>query len=95
MAESQLQPIAIVGMSCRMSGDVESPSDFWKMLCRGRSGWSKIPSDRFNAEAYNHPNPDKNGCFNSKGGYFLNQNLSMFDASFFDITKKEAESMGT
>jgi len=26
---------------------------------------------------------------------FLKQNLSMFDAGFFEITKKEAESMGT
>jgi acyl transferase domain-containing protein len=94
MANSQPQPIAIVGMSCRLPGHVESLGDFWKLLCRARSGWSKVPVDRFNAEAYCHPNPDKKGCFNSKGGYFLQQNLSMFDAGFFDITKKEAESMG-
>jgi acyl transferase domain-containing protein len=95
MSNSWLEPIAIVGMSCRLPGDVESLSDFWKMLCRAKSGWSKVPEDRFNAEAYNHPNPDKKGCFNSKGGYFLKQDLSMFDAGFFDIMKKEAESMGT
>lgn len=89
----QLQPIAIVGMSCRLPGGVSSPGDFWKMLCRARSGWSKIPEDRFNAAAYNHPNPDKKGCFNSQGGYFLKDDISMFDAGFFDITKKEAESM--
>ena len=53
-----------------------------------------MPPDRFNAEAYRHPNPDKKGCFNSEGGYFINDDISMFDAAFFDITKKEAESMG-
>ena len=37
---------------------------------------------------------DKKGTFNSKGGYFIKNDLSMFDASFFEITKKEAESMG-
>ncbi|KAK3690558.1 hypothetical protein B0T22DRAFT_516168 [Podospora appendiculata] len=94
MADQQdPMPIAIVGMSCRLPGDVSTPGEFYRMLCRARSGWSKIPSDRFNAEAYNHPNPDKKGTFNSKGGYFIKHDLSMFDASFFDITKKEAESM--
>lgn len=87
-------PIAIVGMSCRLPGDVSTPGEFYRMLCRKRSGWSKIPKDRFTHEAYHHPNPDKKGCFNSQGGYFIKDDISMFDAGFFDITKKEAEAMG-
>ncbi|KAK3902329.1 polyketide synthase [Staphylotrichum tortipilum] len=90
---SDLEPIAIVGMSCRLPGDVSTPGEFYRMLCRRRSGWSEIPPDRFNAQAYHHPNPDKKGCFNSGGGYFIKDDISMFDAGFFDITKKEAESM--
>ncbi|KAI2625911.1 ketoacyl-synt-domain-containing protein [Hypoxylon sp. NC1633] len=86
-------PIAIVGMSCRLPGDVSSPGDFWKLLTKGRSAWSKIPRDRFNQEAYNHPNPEKKGTINSQGGYFLSQNLEMFDPGFFDMTRKEAETM--
>ncbi|KAK4038649.1 polyketide synthase [Parachaetomium inaequale] len=93
MADQQPEPIAIVGMSCRLPGDVSTPGEFYRMLCRKRSAWSKVPPDRFNAEAYHHPNPDKKGCFNSEGGYFINDDISMFDAAFFDITKKEAESM--
>jgi acyl transferase domain-containing protein len=88
-------PIAIVGMSCRLPGKVSTPSDLYRMICRKRAGWSQVPADRFTAEAYQHPNPDKKGSFNSKGGYFLQEDISMFDAGFFDITKKEAESMGT
>ncbi|KAM7198885.1 putative polyketide synthase [Naviculisporaceae sp. PSN 640] len=91
--QEEPMPIAIVGMSCRLPGDVSTPGEFYRMLCRMRTGWGKVPSDRFNAEAYNHPNPDKKGTFNSKGGYFLQNDLSMFDASFFEMTKKEAESM--
>ena len=79
--------IAIVGLACRLPGDVSDTGEFWRMLCRARSGWSKVPADRFNAEAYNHPNPDKKGTFNSQGGYFLKQDMSMFDAGFFDITR--------
>ncbi|KAK1753759.1 putative polyketide synthase [Echria macrotheca] len=95
MADQQQQPmpIAIVGMSCRLPGDVSNPSEFYRMLCRKRTGWAKVPADRFNAAAYNHPNPDKKGTFNSEGGYFIKGDISMFDAAFFDMTKKEAESM--
>lgn len=94
MADNQPMPIAIVGMSCRLPGDVSNPGQFYRMLCRKRSGWSQVPKDRFNAEAYRHPNPDKKGCMNSQGGYFIKDDISMFDAAFFDITKKEAECMG-
>ncbi|KAK3503197.1 hypothetical protein B0T13DRAFT_486143 [Neurospora crassa] len=86
-------PVAIVGMSCRLPGGVETPGDFYRMMCRGRSGWSKIPKDRFNQEAYNHPDPDHKGTFNSQGGYFIKQDLSGFDAAFFDVTRREAEAM--
>src|SRR6185312_11396132 len=30
------EPIAIVGMGCRLPGGVEGPSDFWKLLVEGR-----------------------------------------------------------
>ncbi|KAI1808155.1 ketoacyl-synt-domain-containing protein [Daldinia bambusicola] len=93
MEPEALMPIAIIGMSCRLPGDVSSPGDFWKLLTKGRSAWSKIPRDRFNQEAYNHPNPEKKGTINSQGGYFLSQNLEMFDPGFFDMTRKEAETM--
>ncbi|KAK8103369.1 polyketide synthase, partial [Apiospora kogelbergensis] len=93
MASNDLMPIAIVGMACRLPGDVSTPDDFWKLLTKCRSGWSKIPKDRFNQEAYNHPNPEKKGTLNSQGGYFISQDLEMFDPGFFDMTKKEAETM--
>jgi acyl transferase domain-containing protein len=87
-------PIAIVGMSCRLPGDVSTPGEFYRLLCRKKTGWSEVPAGRFNAKAYHHPNPSKQGCFNSQGGYFVRDDVYMFDAGFFDITKKEAESMG-
>ncbi|KAL6364437.1 hypothetical protein LRP88_01838 [Fusarium phalaenopsidis] len=91
--EPQLAPIAIVGMSCRLSGDVSNPEDFWTLLSRSRSGWREIPEDRFSMGAFHHPNPQKKGCINAKGGYFMNQDLSRFDAPFFNITEQEALAM--
>lgn len=94
MAKDEVMPIAIVGMSCRLPGDVSTPGEFWQLLARGRSAWSEIPKDRFNASAYHHPDPEKKGTMNSRGGYFLSQNLEQFEPSFFNMTRKEAETMG-
>lgn len=87
-------PVAIIGMSCRLSGDVSSLEDFWQMICRGRNGWSEIPEDRFSKDAFWHPNPAKKGAFNPRGGYFIKQDPALFDAPFFNITRAEAEAMG-
>ncbi|KAK2612291.1 hypothetical protein QQS21_001717 [Conoideocrella luteorostrata] len=87
------EPVAIVGMSCRLSGDVLTPDDLWTLLSRSRDGWTPMPSDRFSAQAYHHPNPQKAGCFNVDGGYFMKRDFSQFDAPFFNITKQEAIGM--
>lgn len=52
-------PIAIVGMSCRFAGDVDSPSKLWDLLAQGKSAWSEIPKDRFNIDGFHHPNFEK------------------------------------
>lgn len=54
-------PIAIVGMACRFSGDVDSPEKLWKMCAEGRSGWSRIPPSRFNLEGVYHEHGDRTG----------------------------------
>lgn len=59
---SDLMPIAVVGMSCRFPGDAVNPSKLWDMLLEGKSAWSPIPKGKFNADAFFHPNPDRNGA---------------------------------
>ncbi|KAF2088078.1 polyketide synthase [Saccharata proteae CBS 121410] len=92
-SSDQPMPIAIVGMSCRLPGDVSTLEEFWRLMSRARSGWRPIPKDRFNEDAYYHPNPEKKGCTNATGGYFLNQDIYEFDAPFFNSTAAEAISM--
>lgn len=91
--ESEVQPIAIVGMSCRLPGNVSSPDDFWELCSRARDSWSEIPKERFEGASFHHPNPGKNGCFNAIGGNFLKEDLGLFDAPFFGLTAQEATSM--
>ncbi|KAN0113308.1 BcPKS8, polyketide synthase [Hyaloscypha variabilis] len=86
-------PIAITGMSCRLPGNVTTPDEFWELLSRARSGWSKIPKERFGDSSFYHPNPGKAGCFNAVGGHFLSEDVASFDAPFFGLTSQEAISM--
>ncbi|CCC12643.1 hypothetical protein SMACR_07941 [Sordaria macrospora] len=89
----QDMPIAIVGMACRMPGNVATPAEFWELCTRARSGWSEIPKQRFNSARFHHPNQGKGGTLNPLGGNFLNVDLAAFDAPFFGLTEKEAISM--
>lgn len=86
-------PIAIVGMACRLPGNVSTPAEFWELCTRARTGWTEIPKERFNSDVFHHPNPGKGGCFNPVGGNFLSVDLAAFDAPFFGLTEKEAISM--
>ena len=86
-------PIAIVGMSCRLPGNVSTPDEFWELCSRARSGWSEIPKERFENASFHHPNPGKGGCFNAIGGNFLKEDLGLFDAPFFSLTAQEATTM--
>jgi hypothetical protein len=89
----KVEPIAIVGMACRLPGNVATPGEFWELCTRARTGWTEIPKERFNNGSFYHPNAGKGGCQNAVGGNFLNVDLAAFDAPFFGLTEKEAISM--
>ncbi|KAK0635862.1 KR domain-containing protein [Bombardia bombarda] len=89
--EEQLEPIAVVGMGCRLPGDVSSASEFWDMLMTGKSGQTpKVPANRFNIDAHWHKNKERPGSFPVWGGYFINEDLENFDPGLFNITPIEA-----
>lgn len=49
-------PIAIVGYSLRFPQKATSSEAFWRMLVEGRSARTEVPGDRFNVDAFYHPN---------------------------------------
>jgi hypothetical protein len=91
--ELKHQPVAIIGMSCRLPGSVSTPDEFWELLARSRTGFSPIPATRFSADRFFHPNPGKSGTSNARGGNFLTHDLTAFDAPFFGFTQQEAISL--
>ena len=86
-------PIAVIGMSCKCPGDATNPERLWQMCVDGRSAWSEIPKKRFNARALYHPSGKKPGALNVTGGHFLQEDVSLFDASFFNFSTEVASSM--
>ncbi len=61
VVDDAVEPIAIIGMACRFPGDVSSSSEFWAMLAQARSGLSAVPADRFETQAWRHPNHERKG----------------------------------
>ena len=39
---SGAEPIAVVGIGCRLPGDVHGPDDFWKLLTEGRDAIDSV-----------------------------------------------------
>ncbi|KAI0483452.1 putative polyketide synthase [Xylaria cf. heliscus] len=80
-------------MSCRFPGEATDPSKLWDMVANHRSAWSEIPSDRFNPDAFYHPNADHIGTHNVRGAHFLKGDIATWDASFFNFTAEAARAM--
>lgn len=83
------EPIAIVGSGLRFPGSSTSPSKLWDLLLEPRDLLTRIPSNRFNATAFHHPDPDHHGTTNITQSYFLDQDHRHFDANFFNIKAVE------
>ncbi|KAF2729917.1 ketoacyl-synt-domain-containing protein [Polyplosphaeria fusca] len=88
--EKSSVPIAIVGMSCRFAGGASDPEKLWQLCAEGRTGWSEVPSDRFNIEGHYHPRPDNLNTTNVKGACFLDDDIGLFDAAFFNLPAETA-----
>ena len=86
------EPIAIVGMACRLPGEVSTPEEFWELLEAGVDGIVEVPGDRWDAAAIYDPDPEARGKSISSRGGFVSP-IDLFDAPFFGISPREARAM--
>jgi microcystin synthetase protein McyG len=85
------EPLAVVGMSCRFPGapDLEA---FERLLEQGLHAIREVPADRWDLDAWYHPNPDHPGTMTVRHGGFV-EDVDQFDPRFFGISANEAQSL--
>ena len=85
------EPIAVIGLA-GIFPQSDSCEEFWDNLEQGKDLISEIPENRWDwKEIYGDPD-NQNSKTNIKWGGFIN-NVETFDASFFNISPKEAQLM--
>jgi acyl transferase domain-containing protein len=89
--DTEAEPIAIVGMSCRFPG-ANNLEAFWQLLCHGVDAITEVPADRFDIDAIYDPRPGTPGKLCTRWGGFLEQ-IDQFDPLFFGISPREALQM--
>ncbi|BBZ25964.1 mycocerosic acid synthase [Mycolicibacterium madagascariense] len=89
VSEGDREPLAIVGIGCRLPGDVGSPEEFWRLLCDETDATRDVPETRWSATRYFDPNPAKAGKMVTRRGGYLSE-IDQFDAQFFGISPREA-----
>ncbi|MCV7281299.1 SDR family NAD(P)-dependent oxidoreductase [Mycolicibacterium flavescens] len=86
------EPVAIIGIGCRVAGDIGTPAQFWKFLLGGGSDVREVPEERW--EPYLRRDPRNAAILKdvTRWGTFLDD-LPGFDAEFFGVSPREAELM--
>lgn len=84
--------MAVVGGACRFPGGVDTLDSYWELLSSGRDPIGPIPESRWNHAEFFDSSPDANGKVYSREGGFIDD-IAHFDATFFDISPREAAEM--
>lgn len=87
------EPIALVGSACRFPGGCNTPSKLWELLRQPRDLLKKVPKNRFDIDAFYHPNAAHHGTTDVKHSYFLDEDPAEFDAQFFAIQPMESDAI--
>jgi acyl transferase domain-containing protein len=84
------EPVAVVGMGCRLPGGVSSPDDLWRLVSGEQDAITEFPADRgWDTDHIYDPEPGLVGKTYSRRGGFIDS-PGDFDADFFRVTDKEA-----
>src|SRR6266704_1521023 len=86
------EPVAIVGMGCRLPGGCDTPEAYWHMLRNGVDATAEFPAERADAQAVYDPDPEAPGKAYTIRGGFLDR-VDRFEPEVFGISPREALGM--
>ena len=87
LPEPSDEPIAVVGIGCRLPGGVRGPDDYWRLLDEGADAVGTVPADRW--RDFTVPPGTAR-----RGGYLGPlDDIAAFDTEFFRISPSEAAAM--
>lgn len=90
--EFRKEPIAIIGIGCRLPHEIDNVESLWDLLIQGGNTVGEVPADRWNLDRYYHPDAAAAGRVLSRRGGFVKR-LKEFDAAFWGISPREAALM--
>lgn len=90
VASTPPEPIAIIGSAHRFPGGADTPSKLWTLLSSPVDVQDEIPTHRFSAAGFHHPDGKHHGTSNVQHSYLLSEDPRVFDAGFFGIKPAEA-----
>ncbi len=83
--------IAIVGLSTRLPGDMNTPDETWQALIEGRDAITDLPEGRW-SEFLEEPRlAERVAKARTRGGYL--KDIKGFDSEFFAVAKTEADNI--
>ncbi len=86
------EPIAIVGMGCRLPGGANDPERFWSLLCSRTDTVTEIPRERWDMDDFYDPDPSAAGKIYTRHAALLDE-VDRFDAGFFGVSPREARGL--
>jgi acyl transferase domain-containing protein len=90
-APSTIEPIAVVGMSCRLPG-ASGLDEYWSLLSAGVDATRDVPESRWDADRLLADGKVAPGTVVTRRGAFLD-GVEQFDNAFFRVSSREARSM--
>ena len=89
--ERDVADIAVVGLSTRFPGDMNTPEETWQALLEGRDAITDLPEGRW-VEFLEEPRiAERVTKARTRGGYL--KDIKGFDSEFFALSKMEADNL--